>query len=288
MNQSSSVCNLKSVTTGRPTVEEVDEALGMLGDGIAALANVEALLRSPRISSKALDALIPNLPEHRPRVTEALITVFAYLRGYEALSPAIDELEAAVVGSRERYGRALSRASLGLRAARERLAFENELSQAIKEFRTGDVLARLLLAATRARPTDLELRELIEQAFLSSRRTIEFPNRGVMATVASSDIPWSLHASPAVLMPLITLAVGVVHEAARSKPSLRVEDGGEGSLLIIISDAELEGDALMLSPPAIIPPVISCVKAAAKMARAEVSIGDDEREVILTWPKKAH
>lgn len=267
------------------SLQSVDDAFGVIRDAIAALLNVETLLRSPKIGPKALQAVVPGLKDQRDPVTLAVEFLVAHLYVHEEARPAVDELFGFIEGRRKEFAEAVDRAARGLYTARERLAFQNEVERLLSELRTQQQLTELLLTATQAQATYIDLRQAIEQAFLSSKRGASLRTPAVSAALALPDARFPLYASPAILMPLITLAVGIVHRATGAKPSLIAESSSNGSMTLVISDAPAEGDWLAVHPPELTPPVIACAKAAARMGGGEISISEDEREVVLRWPR---
>lgn len=267
------------------SLQTVDDAFGVIRDAIAALANIETLLRSPKIGPKALQAVVPGLVDQRKPVSEAIEILVAHLYAYEEARPAVDALVTFVDARRKGFAEAVDRAVLGLYTARGRLGFQNEVERLLSELRTQQQLTELLLTATQAQATYIDLRQAIEQAFLSSKRGASLRMPAVSAVLALPDARFPLYASPAILMSLITLAVGLVHRATGAKPSLYAESCSNGSMALVVSDAPAEGDWLSLNPPELIPPVIACAKAAARMGGGEISIGAGEREVVLRWPQ---
>lgn len=265
--------------------ESVEDALGVLRDAMATLSNVNTLLRSPKVGGKALQAVVPGLQEQRRPSSEAIAYLAAHLTAHEATRPAAEVLAAYTAEVRDRFGHALDRASVGLQGARERLAFENELEHVLAELRTTGELTRLLLAALDAKTTDIDLREAIEHAFANSRRGTALRQQGVSAVLAVSDASHAVHACPAILMPLITLAAAVVHGTTGAQPSIVAEHRADGSIALVVSDAPAEGDSLLLHPPRLIPPLLPCAEAAAHLAGFELSVREDGREVVLRWPR---
>lgn len=265
--------------------ESVDDAMGVLRDAVAAFSNVDTLLRSPKIGGRALMAVLPGLREQRKPVSQALAYIAAQLRAHEEARPALEELLAFVAVARGRFAHAVDRATLGgLHTARERLAFEGEASRILPDFHAASDLLRLLLVSVSGKPTDIDLREVIEQAFVSSQRRGALRLPIVSAVVALPDTPCSLHASPAVVMPLITLAVALVHRKTGDKPSLFADCASDGSLALVISDRPAEGDCLSLHPAEIILPAISCAQTAARLSGGSMEIAPDHREIVLRWP----
>lgn len=283
MRHSTARSSQASLITERSAPRSVDEAFGVIRDAIAALANVETLLRSPKIGPKALHAVVPGLRDQRDPVTVAIEILVAHISKTEGARPAVEALFGFIFESRQRFARALDRAALGLYTARERLAFQAEVERMLAELRTEQELAELLLAVTEVQATEIDLREAIEHAFFTSKRSAGLHTPAISAVLALPDAPCTLHASPAVLMPLITLSVGLVHRATGAKPSLAAECHPNGSISLVVSDAPAEGDWLSLKPLELIPPVVPCAEVAARLGGGEILIAPDERQVVLRW-----
>src|SRR5690606_16795776 len=102
-------------------------------------------------------------------------------------------------------------------------------------------------------------------AFLCSQRgpLVGHHNPRISAVLSLPEEPCTLHAHPAVVTGLITLAVALVHRSTGADPSLVAEPTQDGWLRLVVSDAPVSGDVLAVQAPVIIPPVVSCAKAAA-------------------------
>lgn len=266
--------------------ETVNDAVGVLRDGLAAVANVETLLRSPKVGPKALERVIPGLQESRGRVTEALAALSAYLGQNETIRPALREVLACLTERRQRFGAAVDRATKGVYTARERLAFQAAVEQFRAEGRTFDELLRLLIGATHSQPMDIDLRAAIEHAFLSSQRSALLGHYDPRVAIAVS-VPHSgciVHAQLMVVMPLVVLAVAIVYRATGKNPTILAKRTGDGWVRIVVSDSTLSGEIFTLQPPIVIPPVVPCATAAARACGGVFEIGPDGRSVEMRWP----
>lgn len=266
--------------------DSVNDAVGVLRDAIAAVANLETLLRSPKVGPKALQRVVPGLQESRKPVTEALAALSAHLSENEDLRPALREYLAYLTEARKRFGVAVDRASQGLYTARERLSFQAEVERFRSEARTQDELLRILLGAAETQATDIDLREAIEHAFTSSQRGALLGHRDprISAMLSVPQAGCTLHAHPGVVMPLVTLAVALVHRATGKNPSLVAEPTGDGWVRLYVSDTDISGDVFSVQPPVIIPPVIPCAKVAARACGGVFEVGPEERYVEMRWP----
>lgn len=264
--------------------DSLDHAFGVVREAFAAFSNLSALLRSPKVGGKALDAMVPAMVEGRGTVTEALAFLERHLVADETTRPPAIELFAFAREERERLGRALERASRGLHTARERLALEAEIEAVMPRLRAASFLLRLLLVARAGRPTDVDLREVIEQSFLASQRSSHLVCPAIAATVVLPDTACTLQASPATLMPILTLALSLVHRKAGLFPSLLAERMADGSLRILVSDRPLEGDVYTFYTCDLFGPILSCLETASRLAGIEMRMNDDEREIELRFP----
>lgn len=267
--------------------ETVNDAVGVLRDGLAAVANVETLIRSPKVGPKALERVIPGLQESCGRVTEALAALSAHLGENEAIRPGLCELLEFVTEARQRFGAAVDRAEdLGLFTARERLSFQAAVERFRSESCTLDELLVLLVGAWRPQPIEIGLREAIVHAFTCPRRSALLGQHNPRAAVTVS-VPYSgctLHAPPTVLMPLFVLAVAIVYRATGKNPSMVAKRTTDGSVRVVVSDTSISGEIFTLQPPIMIPPVVTCVTTAARVCGGVFEIGPDHRSVEMRWP----
>lgn len=265
--------------------QRVDDAHGVVRDALAALSNLETLLRSPRVGPRALQDVLPDLRYVSNPVRGAVALIARHLSTQELARAPADALLAYVDVLAARLAPALERAASIHLGARERLALEDEVGRGAAELRSIDELLRLLRAATEARPTELDLREVIEQAFIGSRRSGP-PRRGAITAMAVlPDEPLAVYANANVVMPLIGLAVAIVHQTSDVTPSLAVECAPGSPLVLVVSDHQVEGDCFLLHPPELVPAALSSAEAAARIAGGSFTVEDDGRRVVLDWPR---
>jgi len=267
--------------------ESVNDAVGVLRDALAAVINLETLLRSPKVGPKALQMVVPGLLDQRRAVTEAMAALLAHIADDERVHGAMCDILAEVTAGRERFGNALDRASkAGLFTARERLSFQAEVERFRCEMQAFDELVRLLVSAKQARPTELDLREAIEHAFLRSQREVARENRPPNVTVRLS-LPhqrWTLVARPSIVTPLVTIAVALVHRATGNEPSIVAEARDDGWLRLIVSEpTSSAGEVFSIQTPVLVPCSVPCAQAAAQAAGGAFEVSPDERSVEIRW-----
>lgn len=269
-----------------PGRRRVDDAQGVLRGALAALSNLENLLRSPRVGPRALHDVLPDLPHVLRPVPGAVAIIVEHLSAHDEARAPAEALLAHLEALTTQITQALERAASTQLGARERLALEDEVGCAIAGLRTVDELLRLLRAATEAQATELDLHEVVEQAFTGSRRSGP-PRRGAITAMAAlPDGPFAVQASPQLVMPLIALAVAVVHQVSGATPSLVVVGRPRGALALVVSDRPVDGDALVLHPPELVPAAVACAEAAAHLAGGSFTLEDGGRRVVVHWPHR--
>lgn len=269
-----------------PGRRRVDDAHGVLRDALAALSNVENLLRSPRVGPRALHDVLPDLPNVFRPVRDAAAVVVEHLSARDEARAPAEALLAHVDALAARLAPAFEQAASTHLGARDRLALEGEVDRATAELRAVDELLALLRAATEAQATELDLREVVEQAFTGSRRSGP-PRRGAITAIAAlPDGPFAVQASPLLVMPLVALAVAVVHQASGARPSLVVEHAPGAPLALVVSDRQVDGDAFVLHPPELVPAAVACAEAAARMAGGSFTVENHGRRVVVHWPRR--
>src|SRR5882672_469044 len=149
------------------------EARGVLRDVLAAVRNLEDLLRSPRVGSRAIAQIIPELKGFG---TPLLVSVDQILWSVQQAAELPVDTAVAEVGAfvQALCGRLRASLELALRApldAKSRLSFESALAQAGAELNSVRQLLDLLIQATERSDTKLDIEEVIEVAFSDPPRT---------------------------------------------------------------------------------------------------------------------
>ena len=138
-------------------------AHGFVRDGLAALVNLENLLKSPRIGPKALEKVVAELrPGSRP-LGDAVIMLIDLVdaRAPSGVSDALREFTRERI---ERLDAAIQQAAGSDMGAKARLRLEAQVVQLGGELNALRDLVELLDAATTLLPTELDLNALTMEA----------------------------------------------------------------------------------------------------------------------------
>src|SRR5438045_8845511 len=174
-------------------------ARGVLRDVLAAVRNLEDLLRSPRVGPRALAQIIPELK------TPLLVSVDQILGSVQdatqlPVEAAVAEVGAFVQAVGGRLRASLDRAEEAPLDAKSRLSFEGALGQAGAELNSVRQLLDLLVQATERSDTELDIEEVLEVAFASPPRTN--PRATLVKVVAAhTHDGGEFRAKPGVLPP---------------------------------------------------------------------------------------
>jgi hypothetical protein len=275
--------------TGRGTLAPLDEARGVLRDALAALRNVEHLLRSPKVGSRALAKVIPGLHGVCDPLIGSIDDMLVHVR-VSADAP-VDEALAAVAsfveGMCQRLRAALDRAGrLRSLDAKSRLSFEGAIARAGIELNSVRQLLDLLIRATSHCDTELDLEELVQVAFATPASSVNGREVGttVIATYASDGS--GFQASPQVFMPLLAVAIASVRGADSSVVYLEaVCRQGEPVVVTVSREGLADGDVLCFHPPVMTEASLICAETAARLAGGEMR--HETGRVVLSWPRPA-
>src|SRR6266496_1662788 len=126
------------------------EARGVLRDVLAAVRNLEDLLRSPRVGPRALAPVIPGLKGFCAPLLEAVDDILTHVQQVAPLpvDDAALQLGSYVKEISERLRTALDRASVAALDAKNRLAFEGAVAQVGAELNSVRQLLDLLIHAS--------------------------------------------------------------------------------------------------------------------------------------------
>jgi hypothetical protein len=264
----------------------VAEARGVVRDVLAAVRNLEHLLRSPRVGPRALGQVIPGLKGFCDPLLISVDQILAHIRAAaeRPVDAAVIELGAFVQSVCERLRASLSRASGAAMDAKSRLRFEGAIVTAGAELNSVRQLLDLLIRATERSDTELYIDEVVRVAFSAPPRST--PRAHAVTVVASYSRDASgFHASPQVVMPLIAAGVAMVQAA----PSDRIFLAGvcredEPVVITISRDCPVQGEEYAFEPPLVIPPMLVCVETAARLASGTFEA--DRDTVVISWPRQ--
>src|SRR5260221_6560107 len=161
----------------------LSESRGIVRDALAAIGNLEHLLRSPRVGPRALAQVIPGLRGLCDPLLASVEQMLAQVRVSAELpvEGACDELASFATTVCDRLRISLSHNAA--MDARSRLAFESSIVHAGAELNSVLQLLDLLIRATERSDTELHIDEVLGVLFTPATRPIT--RRRVVSVVAS-------------------------------------------------------------------------------------------------------
>jgi hypothetical protein len=267
-----------------PHLAPVVEARGVLRDGLAAVRNLEDLLRSPRVGPRALAQIIPELQGFGTPLIDSVDQILWSVQEAARLpvDAAIAELGSYVQTVCGRLHDSLDRALRAPLDAKSRLSLESALGRAGGELNSVRQLLDLLTQATERSDTELDIEEVIEVAFSAPPPTSLRTNL-VKVVAAYAHDGSEFRARPGVLLPLI--AIGVAMAPGPSNDPVFVDAvcrRGEPVVIRLSRDCPVSGDEYVFEPPLIVPPSLISADTAARLASASFEVERDR--VVLSWP----
>jgi hypothetical protein len=243
----------------------------VLRDVLAAVRNLEDLLRSPRVGPRALAQIIPEL---RAPLLVSLDQILGSVQDATQLpvEEAVAEVGAFVQAVGGRLRASLDRAQSAPLDAKSRLSFEGALGQAGAELNSVRQLLDLLVQATDRSDTELDIEEVLEVAFAAPPRTN--PRATVVKVIAAhTHDGGEFRGKPGVLLPLISIGVGMAPGTPRDPVFVQAEcHSGHPVVVRMSRDCPVEGDEYTFEPPLIVPPTLVAAQTAAKLSSASFEI----------------
>jgi hypothetical protein len=276
----------RSPSDSSPRLAPLVEARGVLRDVLAAVRNLEDLLRSPRVGSRALAQIIPEL---KGLGTPLLVSVEQILwsvreAAHLPVDAAVSEVGTYVQIVCGRLRDSLDRALKAPLDAKSRLAFESALGQAGAELNSVRQLLDLLLQATERSDTELDIEEVIEVAFSGPPRTN--PRANMVKVIAAYTYDGSeFRARPGVLLPLISIGVAMAPGAPADPVFVSaVCRKDEPVIITACRDCPVGGDEYVFEPPLVVPPTLVAAQTAARLAAGSFVVEKDR--VVVSWPPR--
>jgi hypothetical protein len=247
---------------------------GKIRDALAAVHNLETLLKSPRVGAGVLAALLPEVRVSSAHLRSAFTGSAAPgARGALAAfaSDLLDALE-----------RALGAAEQTEIEARARLALEQAVMRVSGELGAAVDLLDLIERAEAPAPTELSLEELAGASLgLASSFA---PGEEVKVRLDTQDAQCVVVTDARVLARLVALAVARVRTAPEAEATVRTHCAPHAvEITIGPSDATSTAlPAVAARLPRLIPPSDAIVEAAARAIGGSVTLGE---VVVLTLPR---
>ena len=263
--------------------EGVRSARGSVRDILAALRNLENLLRSTKVGPRALSQIVHELrPSCQPlgEVFSALIDNVAL----QAQGPDLMRSMSAFARDRAvRLDDALVKASGSDMGARARLGLEGAVRQLGADLGALRELIELLHASTRSAPTDLDVNTLV--AHVLALRVPTDLRRGEFIQVAfvrglRCD---SLAVDPRVILPLVAISLGLASRSGKRLELSATSSAGETTIVFRRTVASPK-DALLYFPPRVIDHTLEVATLAAQTVGFTLTADDPAGEVRLLIP----
>jgi hypothetical protein len=273
-----------------PRLNPLAEANGLVRDVLASVRNLEHLLRSPLVGSRALAPVIPGMHELCDPLQASVAEIHRYVNATSTTSTieALHALSDQIRTTCDRLRLALGQAGASSMDAKARLAFEAEIQDIAADLHSVRQLMTLLAHATDSpqADVDLDIREVIREVFAMASRRDPRRSKQVPVMVTFSGDSFFLQARVQVVMPLIGIGLALVNAAAPGPLSLDVISRPGHAPFIIISRRPGQGaDGQAFEPPPLTEPSVVCAETAARMIGATYEVRPDR--VTIAWPSRS-
>ncbi len=265
----------------------VQTARGSVRDVLAALLNLEHLLRSTRVGPKALSRVVREV---RPSC-QAVGDVFVRLVDELAVRfPDPDRIRPLGAFARQRAQQiddALVRAGATDMGARARLSLESEVHVLRAELDAVRELVDLLDAASALSATELDVDALVAHA-LAVRAPSDMRRADTVRVRVQPCVPCgAVINDPRVIMPLVAIAVALA--ARRAPKGVQVTAVADGSDTLVRFAPAQQADAVSVvcAPPRVIAHTFELAKLAASQAGLVLSMDNDDTTAQLRIPPRA-
>jgi hypothetical protein len=269
--------------------EGLDSARGAVRDALSALQNLFALLRSPKVGPKTIEALLPEIRANCETVGPSLTRLLADVRDRLPDPSAADQVTAfANARGGDMVQAVLAAERTGL-DARARLALEKQVESIAPDLDAARGLTDLLLAALEEHPVEVDLAELLAETLGTSSHRASFwgPSAVVHAhLVEPGTVPVSVR--PRVAIAVVALAVAHVHLVGKvPSPHLHARRVGNDVVVAVTRDAPPgagEGDALLVRPPVMLAASAAVLRLAASMCAISIDLPGGADHASVTFP----
>jgi hypothetical protein len=271
-----------------PRLNPLAEANGLVRDVLAAVRNLENLLRSPFVGPRALAPVIPGLHELCDPLLASADEIHRHVDATAtgSTTEAVHALSTQIRATCDRLRFALARAGASAMDAKTRLAFEAEIQEVGAELNSVRQLMMLLAHATDAARAeiDLDMREVVREVFELASRRDPRTSRAVPVVVSFSGDPCLLNASAQVVAPLIAIGLALVDRAVKSTLALDAICLPDAPPFVVISGRSGRGDGQVFEPPPLTAPSVVCAETAARLVGASFEVRPER--VTLVWPPR--
>jgi hypothetical protein len=261
------------------------ESRGVVRDVLAAVGNLQHLLRSPRVGAKALAQVIPGLRGLSDSLLSSIEQVLEHARRAASVSiePAATQLHTYSTTACERLRIALDRVGRHPMDAKTRLSFEADIVKCDAELNSARQLLDLLIHSTEHSETDLFIEEVVRVAFSNGSRSVSGTNL-IRLTASYARDGSGFRASAQVIVPLLVIAAGWVRTSSGGPLFLSATCREDEPVVVTISyDGPQDGEQLAFEPPLVVAPTLACAETAARLTHASFEAEADR--VVIWFPR---
>jgi hypothetical protein len=247
---------------------------GRIRDALAAVHNLETLLKSPRVGASVLAALLPELRASCAILRQAFdggATAGPRAPLADFAGELLDQLE-----------RALDEAARGEIEARERLALEQVVAKVSGDLDAAVELLDLIERAEAATPTELSLEELAKASLAMGTSLAQ--SEEAVVRLDTRDAECVLVADAHVVLRILGLAIARVRSAGAEEVTVRASCEPT-SVTITVAAADAAAAALpatITRAPRRIAPADAIVEAAMRAIGGRVVLGE---AVVIGLPR---
>ncbi|HEY3595333.1 MAG TPA: hypothetical protein VGL13_15710 [Polyangiaceae bacterium] len=263
------------------------ESRGVVRDVLAAVGNLQHLLRSPRVGGKALAQVIPGLRGQSDSLLASIEQILEHARraAPTSIEPAATQLHRYATSACELLRIALDRVARQSMDAKTRLSFEADIVKCDAELNSARQLLDLLIHATEHAETDLFIEEVVRVAFSTGSRSVSGTNL-VRLTASYARDGSGFRASAQVIASLLVIAAGWVRMSSGGQLYLSATCREDEPVVVTISyDGPQDGEQLAFEPPLIVAPTLACAETAARLVHASFEAEADR--VVIWLPRTA-
>jgi len=264
----------------------VQTARGSVRDVLAALLNLEHLLRSPRVGPKALSRVVREVRPSCQTVGDVLVRLVDELAVRFPDPDRIRPLGAFAQRRAKQIDDALVRAGATDMRARARLSLESEVRVLRAELDAVRDLVDLLDAASAFSATELDVDALVAHA-LDVRAAGDLRHADAVRVRVQPCITCGpVINDPRVIMPLVAIAVALAARRASKGVQIAAVADGADTLVRFAPAPQADAMPVLCAPPRVIPHTFDLAKLAANEAGLVLSM-DDDTAVLLRVPPSA-
>lgn len=273
--------------------EHTDQARGMAGtqtargsvrDVLAALQNLEHLLRSPRVGPKSLTQVIHEIRPSCQPIGDVFDRLVDQVAVRVSEPERVRELATFARDRAAQLDEALVRAASSDMGARARLSLEVGVRQLRAELDAVRELLDLLDAATNFCPTELDINALVPHAL--AVRAPSDPRRPDVARVSFRPCTGcsGIVSDPRVLMPLIAFAVALAARGDRRLVDISASsDGTEGVIMFGPGQAS-SAEGIACIPPRVVEPTLAVLQVVVGVVGMHFDVSGSERVSLRVPP----